>query len=68
MTIQITTNSFYKRTVGQRDTPYIFFYLIPLFTIARTNAQDYCSVYLGWFYWNLKITFKRYDYKRRIPK
>jgi hypothetical protein len=66
--LQLSFNSFWKRTQGQRETPYVFFYLFPMFTISKTATQEYFSVYLGWLFWNIKITYLRYDNKRRIPK
>lgn len=66
--LQLSFNSFLKRTWGERDTPYIFFYLLPMFTITKTVDQEYFSVYIGWLFWNLKFTYLRYDTKRRIPR
>jgi hypothetical protein len=66
--LQVSFNSFWKRTWGQRETPYVFFYLFPMLTISRTTKQEHLSVHIGWLFWNLKITYLRYDNKRRILK
>jgi hypothetical protein len=66
--IQINFNSFFKRTWGQRGTSYLFFYLFPMLTISRTAKQEYFTLHLGWLFWNVNITYLRYDNKRRIPK
>lgn len=64
--LQISFNSFWKRTQGQRGTPYVFFYLFPMFTVSRTLIQEYFSVYVGWLFWNIRISYLRHDNKRRI--
>lgn len=62
--IQIKFNSFWKRTWGQREAPYVFFYLFPMLTISRTIKQEYLTLHIGWFFWNINITYLRYDNKR----
>jgi len=66
--LKITTHAFHKASWGERDTPYVFFYLLPFLTISRTVSQEYFSVYCGWLFWNIKFTYLRYDNKRRIPR
>ncbi len=66
--LQLEANNFYKRKWGQRDAPFLFFYLLPMLTIARTGKQELFTLYIGWLFWNIKITYLRYDNKRRILK
>ena len=66
--LKLETNSFYKRTWGQRGTPFLFFYLLPMLTISRTSNQELFALYIGWLFWNIKITYIRHDNKRRILK
>ena len=66
--LQVEASNFYKRKWGQRDAPFVFFYLLPMLTISRTSNQEWFTLYIGWLFWNIKITYQRYDNKRRIPK
>lgn len=53
--MKVQFKNFYKNTEGQRDYPYVFFYLFPLFAWSQTNNQD-ATIYFGWLWF--VITFK----------
>ena len=52
---KVLTYNFYKKTIGQRNTPYQFFYLFPMCTISRTKTQEKFSLHLGWLFWSLHL-------------
>lgn len=66
--IQVSFNSYYKAKWGQRDTPYILFYSLPILTFSKVTNQEYFSVHIGWLFWNITINFLKNDTKRRIPR
>jgi hypothetical protein len=57
MELKTKTYNFYKRKWGQRDTPFLFFYVLPMFTVSRTKAQEKFSLHIGWLYWNIQFEF-----------
>lgn len=59
--IQIKKNNFFNNKWGERNTPFMFFYIFPMFTVSRTVSQEHFSLYIGWLYWNLKITYFKND-------
>lgn len=55
--IRITSYSYFKRTVGKRDLPFVFFYIFPMFTYSKTEKSSF-SIHLGWLYFSLLIQIK----------
>lgn len=62
--IAITFHNYFKNKIGQRDTPYVYFYFVPLVAWSRTANQS-ISLHIGWLYFTILIRIKN-DYRRRI--
>jgi len=55
---EITAYNFYKKKYGQRDYPYVFFYLTPLISYSKTKTKSYC-LHIGWLYFTLLIEISK---------
>jgi hypothetical protein len=51
---KITVNSFFRKKIGQRDTPFVYFYFLPLVAYSKTTTQN-SHFHLGWLYFTLLI-------------
>ena len=56
--IKVKVYNFFLRKYGQRDTPYVFFYLTPLIGYSRTKTQSY-SIHIGWLYFTILIEIEK---------
>jgi len=56
--ISIKFYNFFRKKYGQRDNPYIFFYLTPLIGYSKTKTQSY-SIHIGWLYFTFLIDIKQ---------
>jgi hypothetical protein len=52
--IKVSGYNFFHKKYGQRDTPYVYFYLTPLLGYSKTKSQSYC-LHLGWLYFTILI-------------
>lgn len=50
--------NFFQKKYGQRNHPYIYFYLTPLIGYSRTT-RDSIHIHIGWLYFTLLIQFKK---------
>jgi len=64
--LKIKFNSFFRRTIGQRDTPFVYFYFMPLVAYSKTTRQSR-NLHLGWLYFTILIEIEN-DYRRTISK
>lgn len=65
--VTLTTYNFFRKKKGQRDTVYLFFFIIPQCSLSKTSTQVLVNVHLGWLFWSLTLTIlKDYDTKRTI--
>lgn len=59
MNISFKTYSFINKKVGQRSTPFTYFYLTPLISYSKTAIQE-SNIHIGWLFWTILITYKKY--------
>jgi hypothetical protein len=52
--IKVSYYNYYKKRIGNREIPFIFFYIFPMFTYSKTEKNSF-SIHLGWFYLSLLI-------------
>lgn len=56
--IKIQRFNFFNKKVGQRDTPFVFFYLLPLVGYSKTKNQSF-NIHIGWLYFTVLIEIKK---------
>jgi hypothetical protein len=64
MNISFEFYNFFKKKVGQRDTPFVNFYFLPLFSYSRTAVQNF-KIHIGWLYFTIVIIYDRFKSKKR---
>jgi hypothetical protein len=62
--VKIKFYNFFRKKTGQRNTPYVYFYFVPLIAWSRTVNQS-INLHIGWLYFTILITIKN-DYRRKI--
>jgi hypothetical protein len=58
MKIESTYYSFFRKKLGQRDYPYVFFYPLPFLAISKTGVSHRFRVTIGWLFWTAYLKFK----------
>jgi hypothetical protein len=64
--LTVKFNNFFGKKIGQRNTPFVYFYFMPLVAYSKTTRQSQ-NLHLGWLYFTILIEIEN-DYRRTIPK
>jgi len=56
--VECTYYNFFRKKLGQRDYPYVFFYPLPFIAISKTGVSHRFSITVGWLFWTIYLKFK----------
>lgn len=54
--IKVSFNNYINKTRGNRDYPFVFFYIFPMFTYSRVEPSSF-NIHLGWLHFSILIEF-----------
>lgn len=55
--INISTDNWYKKTRGNRDYPFVFFYIFPMLTYSQVDRSAK-NFHIGWLFFSILITIR----------
>lgn len=54
--ITVSFTNFVNKTRGNREYPFVFFYILPMFTYSKVEPSAF-NIHLGWLHFSMLIEF-----------